>query len=178
MKKTWTLNSSNQGKLHEFEQLFAKHGITLFSSTQDLKEIQADPITVVVHKASQMGEEILVEDTSLDIEGEEVGINVRWLLDHLPAFVGRKARWRALLAYLKKGSVYVYEGVVDGVIVPPRGKGGFGFDPVFLPNTSEQTLAEAKPSHVNARAKVVEALLQDKPIAVVPPIKRWDGPWQ
>lgn len=132
-KKSWLLNTSNKGKLHEFEQYFAEYDITITSTEIDIKEIAADPLTVVVHKASQMGEEILVEDTSLDVEGAEVGINVRWLFDHLSTFVGQKASQRVLLAYLKAGFVYVYEAKVDGTIVLPRGNGGFGFDPIFCP---------------------------------------------
>jgi XTP/dITP diphosphohydrolase len=177
-KKTWLLNTSNKGKLREFKQLFAEYDIAITSTEIDLKEISSDPLTVVVHKASQMGEEILVEDTSLDIEGAEVGIHVRSLLDHLSTYVGRKATQRVLLAYLKEGLVYVYEGKVDGTIVFPKGENGFGFDPVFLPDGSELTLAQAKPFAVNARAKVVEAFVKNHPTVITPSITQWDGPWQ
>lgn len=177
-KKSWLLNTSNKGKLYEFEQYFAEYGIAITATEIDLKEISADPLTVVVHKASQIGEEILVDDTSLDIEGAEVGVHVRWLFDHLSTLVGRKATLRVLLAYLKEGLVYIYEAKVDGTIVLPRGTDGFGFDPVFLPNGSEQTLAQAKPLTVNARAKVVEAFLKNQPLAILPSITEWDGPWQ
>lgn len=177
-KKSWRLNTSNKGKLLEFEQYFAEYGMTLTATEIDIKEIVADPLTVVVHKASQIGEEILVEDTSLDVEGAEVGINVRWLLDHLSTFVGQKASQRVLLAYLKKGLVYVYEAKVDGTIVLPRGSGGFGFDPIFLPNGSDETLAQAKPFAVNARAKVVEAFVKGPPSVVTPAMTHWNGPWQ
>jgi XTP/dITP diphosphohydrolase len=178
MKKSWVLNTSNQGKLNEFQALFAKQGASLSASGTDLKEIDADPISVVVHKASQIGEEIVVEDTSLDIEGADVGVNVRWLLDHLSTYAGRKAHWKVLLAYRKGADVYVYEGKVDGTIVLPQGEGGFGFDPVFLPDGESLTLAEAKPDRVNARAIAVTALLQDQPIAILPLITDWKGGWQ
>ncbi|MEI8365878.1 MAG: non-canonical purine NTP pyrophosphatase [Parachlamydiaceae bacterium] len=177
-KKNWLLNTSNKGKLHEFRQYFAEYGMVITATEIDLKEISADPLTVVVHKASQMGEEILVEDTSLDIQGAEVGINVRWLFDHLPMFVDRKACWRVLLAYLKRNLIYVYEAKVEGTIVLPQGNGGFGFDPLFLPDGSEQTLAQAKPFAVNARAKVVEALIKNQPSIITSPITHWNGSWQ
>lgn len=148
------------------------------ASEIDLKEIQADPISVVVHKAAQAGEEVLVEDTSLEIEGAAIGINVRWMLDHLSELIGKKAVWRVLLAYLKNKTVYVYEGKTEGMIVSPRGEGGFGFDPVFLPHGSEQTLAEAKSLQVDARAKAVSALFEQKPLIALPPITDWKGPWQ
>ena len=178
MKKKWVLNTGNKGKLREFVSLFAKHGASLVAREIDVKEIQADPVSVVVHKAGQAGEEVLVEDTSLEIEGENVGINVRWMLEHLFSFIGRKAVWRVLLAYLKNHTVYVYEGKTEGMIVSPRGEGGFGFDPVFLPHGSKQTLAEAKPLQVDARAKAVSALFEQKPLIALPSITDWKGPWQ
>jgi XTP/dITP diphosphohydrolase len=178
IQKNWRLNTSNQGKLREFERLFSLYGAQVQSTQIDLPEIQADPMTVVVHKASQLGEGILIEDTSLDIEGADVGVNVRWLLDHLPEFEGRRAYWRVLLAYQKEGLVYVYEGTIRGTIVLPRGEGGFGFDPVFLPDGCDQTLAQSKPDEVNARAKAVAALLTGKPVAKLSPIVDWNGSWQ
>lgn len=174
----WILNTSNKGKLKEFERLFAKYGASVVAQQIDLHEIQADPITVAVHKASQMGNGILIEDTSLDIEGADVGVNVRWLLDNLLEYEGRKAIWRVLLAYQKNGLVYVYEGKISGTIVQPREEGGFGFDPVFMPDGSEYTLAQEKGDDVNARAKAIEALLQDSPLTVLPPIINWEGDWQ
>ena len=56
-----------------------------------MREIVADPLSVVIHKASQLGEYVIVEDTSLDIEGEQVGINVKWMLDSLTNCIGKKA---------------------------------------------------------------------------------------
>lgn len=145
---------------------------------EDLEEIDAEPMTVVVYKASHLEEGVLVEDTSLDIEGVDVGIHVRWKLGELHEYVGRKAEWRTFLAYRKGGVVCVYEGTVNGTIVAPRGKEGFGFDPFFLPEHADKTLAEAKPDEVNARAKAVEALVESRPAAIVPPITDWEGPWQ
>lgn len=177
-KKTWLLNTSNKEKLREFQHYFAAYDILIESTEIDLKEISADPLTVVVHKATQIGEEILVEDSSLDIEGAEVGINIRWMLDHLSNYINRKATWRVLLAYLKADLVYVWEGKVEGTIVLSRGEGGFGFDPVFLPSGSEKTLAQDKPPVVNARTKAVEAFVKSPASFVVPAITEWDGPWQ
>jgi XTP/dITP diphosphohydrolase len=174
----WMLNTSNPGKMKEFQRLFANHGIALTTSQVDLEEIDADPLTVVVHKASQLKEGILVEDTSLEIEEESVGVHIRWLLQHLGKYVGKKAVWRVLLACQKHGQVHVYEGKIQGTIVQPRGEGGFGFDPFFLPDNSTFTLAESKPDSVNARAKVVEALLRENVVAILPPLKDWNGSWQ
>lgn len=116
--------------------------------------------------------------SKLDIEGASVGINVRWLIDHLVEYVGRKAIWTVLLAYRMNDEIFIYKGEVQGLIVPARGDQGFGFDPVFLPYNADQTLAESKPDEVNARALAVDALVRGELFAVVKAIYEWDGPWQ
>jgi XTP/dITP diphosphohydrolase len=143
----------------------------------DLKEIDADPVSVVAHKASQLAENVMVEDTSLEIEGASIGIHVRWLLDHLPDYIGRRAEWLVLLAVRKGDLIHIYKGSVLGTIVESRGV-GFGFDPVFLPHEETNTLAESKPDHCSARALAVEALLQESVWKTHSAIKNWDGPWQ
>lgn len=175
---SWKLNTSNLGKFEEFKRLFAQYGQILETSHFDLKEIDADPIKVIAHKASQLEENIIVEDTSLDIEGASIGINIRWLLDHLTEYAGRKAEWTVLLAFRERDQILIYKGSVSGTIVLPKGTKGFGFDPVFLPIGSKETLAESKPDAVNARAKAVYALLEGSVWTKHPMIQKWEGPWQ
>lgn len=174
----WKLNTSNPGKFEEFKRLFAKYECMLEASHIDLQEIDADPIQVVAHKASQLGENIVVEDTSLDIEGVSVGINVRWLLDHLPEYEGRKAEWLVLLAFRQGAQIFIYKGSVSGTIVSSKGSAGFGFDAVFLPDGSTATLAESKPDQFNARAKAVEALIEGNIWTKHTMIENWKGAWQ
>jgi XTP/dITP diphosphohydrolase len=177
-RTTWKLNTSNLSKFEEFKRLFTKHGCDLEASHVDLKEIAADPISVVAHKASQLEENVLVEDTSLEIEGASVGVNIRWLLKHLHQYAGHKAVWTVLLAFRKNSTVLIYKGVISGTIVEPKGTHGFGFDPIFLPNGASKTLAESKPDEVNARAKAVVALITGDSSASHPIIENWDGAWQ
>lgn len=172
------LNTSNKNKFEEFERLFAAHGYTLEMSHVDLHEVDADPITVVTHKASQVDEGVIVEDTSLAVEGASVGVNVRWLLDHLADYAGRKATWTVLLAMRSGNKIRIYEGKVFGQIVAHKGVGGFGFDPVFLPEGATETLAQSKPDKYNARAKAVRALLHNHTMTERTPIEKWEGPWQ
>lgn len=177
-RSIWKLNTSNPGKFEEFKRLFTQNGSDLEASNFDLEEIDADPIQVVAHKASQLAENIVVEDTSLDIEGASVGFNIRWLLDHLSEYKGRKAEWVVLLAVRQGNEVYIYKGSLAGTIVLPRGNGGFGFDPVFLPDGATKTLAESKPDMFNARAKAVVALIKGEIYSKHPLIEKWEGPWQ
>lgn len=83
-------------------------------SVLDLAEIDALPKLVVAHKATAAGPGVLVEDTSLDIDGENVGVNVKWIETKIDIFAGRSARWRVMLAVLddKTRKVNVFSGKV------------------------------------------------------------------
>jgi len=56
----------------------------------------------------------------------------------------------------------VFQGFVEGKVVdPPRGKGGFGYDPVFQPIGFDKTLAEMTPESKNKishRGQAIAAL--------------------
>ena len=72
----------------------------------------------------------------------------------------------------------IYQGKISGIIVTARGSKGFGFDPVFLPDGATETLAQSKPDKFNARAKAVDALINNKLLTEHAPIDKWEGPWQ
>jgi XTP/dITP diphosphohydrolase len=75
----------------------------------------------------------------------------------------RSARFRCVIALARNGNVLgTFEGVIEGTIVdPPRGTGGFGYDPVFQPVGFEQTFAEMSPelkNKISHRAQAIAAL--------------------
>jgi len=173
------VNTSNKNKQAEMKRLFESHGMKVEFTDKDLAEIDADSLSVIVQKASQFPSEAgsLVEDTSFDVEGLNVGVNVRWLMDTLPQHVGKRATFRVKMGVRVNGKVHVYTGTILGTIVASRGT-GFGFDPFFQPDGETQTLAEAKPDRVNARALAIQQLVRNLPDAVADPIENWTGPWQ
>jgi len=63
----------------------------------------------------------------------------------------RTARFVAALCLaFPDGSSELYRGEVEGTLVwPPRGTGGFGYDPMFVPNGHDQTFGEL-PAKVKA----------------------------
>jgi XTP/dITP diphosphohydrolase len=75
----------------------------------------------------------------------------------------RTARYRcvAVCAWPDGREVWA-EGDCEGtLIVKPRGNGGFGYDPVFVPAGERRTMAELSPEEKNAlshRAKALRAL--------------------
>jgi len=160
--------------------MFSGFGVSLESTSKDLDEILGTPAEVVRNKATEAGEEVVIEDTSLDIEGADVGVEIRWVVENMDQFAGKKALWRVLLGVRKGDQVYLYEGLSEGKIVPPRGNSNFGFDPVFEPVGSNKTLAEEKPDSVSARFAAVKAICEGKHKEVLPilPSSQWTGKWQ
>ena len=75
----------------------------------------------------------------------------------------RSAHFRCVIALAQSGKVLgTFAGAVEGCIVDlPRGRNGFGYDPVFQPNGFGQTFAEMPPESKNKishRAKAITAL--------------------
>ena len=66
------------------------------------------------------------------------------LLGELKGCENRRARFVCAIAIAINGEVIeTFEGEVKGVITDaPRGEGGFGYDPVFLPDGYDQTFGE------------------------------------
>ena len=77
---------------------------------------------------------------------------VEGLLQEQGADVDRSCAFHCVLALAwPDGEHAVYEGTVPGTLTwPPRGKLGFGYDPVFVPEGSEQTFAEIDPAQKHA----------------------------
>lgn len=167
--------TSNEGKLRELRALGLGHLLVI---SRDLPEPDSDPLTVVRVKVAQVGPGVLVDDASLDVDGHDVGVNVRWLSAKLPSLVGHRALFRVVLGFTDfDGVTRLYVGEVEGSIAPPRGD-GFGFDPFFLPDGATRTLGESKPSHLDPRALAVRALLSNRPTRTYAAPASWDGPWQ
>ena len=76
---------------------------------------------------------------------------------------GRRARFRCVVALARNGNLLgTFEGIVEGRIADKaRGGYGFGYDPIFIPEGTEQTFGELPTEVKNTishRAKAVRAL--------------------
>lgn len=71
----------------------------------------------------------------------------------------------ALAVSWPDGETRIYEGRVDGTLIwPPRGANGFGYDPMFLPESATETFGEMEPAAKHAmshRARAFEKLVDD-----------------
>jgi XTP/dITP diphosphohydrolase len=91
--------------------------------------------------------------------------NLRLLVDLMQAVPegDRTARYRCVAVCVWPGDEEILaEATCDGsLILEPRGGGGFGYDPVFVPVGEDRTMAELDPAEKNAishRGKAFRAL--------------------
>jgi XTP/dITP diphosphohydrolase len=89
--------------------------------------------------------------------------NVELLLKNLDGHSDRSARFRTVIALVGFGKPLFFEGIVSGRIIEKRrGNGGFGYDPVFMPDSFDQTFAEmtmAAKNKISHRAIAVSKLV-------------------
>ncbi|MBD0259421.1 MAG: non-canonical purine NTP diphosphatase [Cytophagales bacterium] len=90
--------------------------------------------------------------------------NMELLLRKLEGEENRRAQFRTSITLLLDGRPYQFEGVVRGAILgAPRGTGGFGYDPLFVPDGYAQTFAEmdlSEKNKISHRARAVEGLIR------------------
>jgi len=76
--------------------------------------------------------------------------NIEKLLKNLEGAKNRSAQFRTVISLILEGKEYFFEGVCLGeIITEKRGKNGFGYDPVFVPEDSGRTFAEMKSEEKN-----------------------------
>ena len=88
--------------------------------------------------------------------------NMDKLLHNLTGERSRSAQFRTVIALLIGEETLFFEGIVRGTITEERrGEGGFGYDPIFVPEGYELTFAELGSevkNRISHRAKAVEQL--------------------
>lgn len=88
--------------------------------------------------------------------------NMTKLLHNLTRKTERGAQFRTVIALLIGDDTHLFEGIVRGTIIEERrGEGGFGYDPIFVPNGYDKTFAELGSevkNRISHRAQAVEKL--------------------
>ena len=152
--------TTNEHKRREVQEIL---GVALESADLDLPEIQAiDPAEVATEKVRSAREAlgdtdlpVLVEDSGLMVDAWDgfPGALTKWLMksvgnEGLLRMLGpqedRSASAVCVVALAEAiGPVRTFRGEVRGTLASePRGEGGFGYDPVFIPGWSSMTYAE------------------------------------
>ena len=167
------LASNNENKLREFRQIFLSKKIISLDDINFNKEIDETGTTlkqnalIKVREVFSYSNKICISDDSgleIDYLNGEPGVysaryagnyasstdNIKKVLNNLGEAKNRKARFKTVIAYKDSLTEAVFEGEISGTIAKSiRGEGGFGYDPIFIPNNYNVTFSEMKPEQKN-----------------------------
>lgn len=173
--------TTNAGKLRELTSRLAEFGITVRSLAEHpgLPEAVEDGATFAenaarkaAHYAELTGLATLADDSGLEVAalGGRPGVhsarfagpdaddaqNNALLLEQLAGVEDRRAAFVCNLCVMEAGAIrYVAEGRCEGRILhEPRGAGGFGYDPLFVPDAQDAAAANPRSfAEMSAEAK-------------------------
>ncbi len=171
------LGTHNRGKVEELKELLADlEGLELLTfherSFHEVEETGSTFRENALLKARAIGREtgipVLADDSGLEVASlnGEPGVrsarfsgvpvdyarNNALLLERLQGVEDRRARFVIVIVLrLPDGREFLQEGILDGKIARHLiGAGGFGYDPLFIPEGSSLTLAEMTSVEKNA----------------------------
>ncbi len=178
------LASNNAKKIAELTPILARFGITIRPQRDyGIDEIAETGQTFVEnalikarHAAKQSGLPAIADDSGLCVpalggapgiysarySGEGDDGNNRKLLAALENVTDRRAYYVCLIVYLRHADdplPLIAQGLWHGTIArEPRGDGGFGYDPLFIPAGDTRTAAEYTADEKNAFSHRAHAL--------------------
>ena len=182
------LASGNSGKLRELGSLLAPFGFDLIAQStlgvetppETGKTFADNALLKARHAAAITNLPALADDSGIEVDalGGRPGIysaryasedasdqaNLSKMLDELrdvPA-PQRTARYQCVIAFVTSTSdpePILASGTWEGMLISaPRGLGGFGYDPIFVPRGFDRTAAELDPGEKNSLSHRGQAL--------------------
>jgi len=150
--------TSNENKFQEAERILANLGvkINLFKTT--LEEIQSNDLNYIAKKKAinafkLVQKPVIIEDDGLFIDSLNGfpgpyssyvydTIGNKGIMSLLENSVVRDAKFVSIIAYLDSTSdVKLFESSIPGKITSIIEKGGWGYDPIFIPDGESKTYA-------------------------------------
>lgn len=176
--KQLVIATRNKGKAEEFSKLFLPYNIQVKTLLDIKNSINIEETGNTFKENARLKAEqtrallnthVLADDSGLIVDAlngapgiysaryAKVGAtdrqnNEKLLanLKHIPKHE-RTARFVAVVALaLRKGQTIYRTGICEGTIAfKPKGKYGFGYDPIFIPEGYQNTMAELRPTEKN-----------------------------
>lgn len=165
--KSIVFATNNQHKIDEIQAILGdEFKIIPLSEIGCNEEIPETSMTIegnatqkALYVSQKYNVDCFADDTGLEVEalggkpgvnsaryagpGHDFEANVTKLLKELHGQLSRRARFKTVISLVYDDNEVLFEGIINGIIIPERrGKGGFGYDPVFVPDGYEQTFAE------------------------------------
>jgi XTP/dITP diphosphohydrolase len=193
--RTLVLATRNANKAREIAAIYAHLGLEIRTLDEwpGIGELPEDGATYADNAVSKAravadatGLVALADDSGIEIDalagapgvrsrrflGEHTtdadrNTRVLMLLDHVPD-AARTARYRAAVAVARpRGDVRVFEGICQGAVARrPRGRWGFGYDPIFIEGSTGRTMAELPPEAKNQISHRARALRAAEPYLI------------
>lgn len=165
--KTLVFATNNRHKLDEVRKITS--GLVNIISLKDIDchddipetsdTLEGNALQKALYLKEHYGLDCFADDTGLEVEalnnapgvysaryagpGHDSEANMNKLLQEMDGIENRKARFRTVIALLLNNKQYLFEGIVEGQITTEkRGTSGFGYDPIFIPNSHIETFAE------------------------------------
>jgi XTP/dITP diphosphohydrolase len=182
------LASSNSGKLRELASLLAPFGFDLIAQNtlgvetppETGETFAANALLKARHAAAATNLAALADDSGIEVDalGGRPGIysaryagegasdqdNLRKMLGELRDVPAEKrtARYQCVIAFVSAPpdpEPILASGTWEGTLISaPRGLGGFGYDPIFIPRGFDRTAAELDPGEKNSLSHRGQAL--------------------
>ncbi len=159
--------SQNQHKIKEVSEIIPEHfellGLNELNFNEEIPETQDSIEGNALQKARFIHDKFnlscFADDTGLFIEalnGEPGIYSARWskldpkfpnniekALVKLKGKENRKAYFKTVIAFINDKEEELFEGIIHGrIIESEKGKDGFGYDPIFIPEGYVQTFSE------------------------------------
>jgi XTP/dITP diphosphohydrolase len=179
--------SNNLNKIKEIQSIL-KGSIALLSLSdigchEEIPEtadtIEGNAILKANYVTEKYGYDCFADDTGLEVtaldgapgvysaryagEQKNADDNMNKLLEALKDQADRSAQFKTVIALNIKGRQHLFTGIAKGEITFDKtGNHGFGYDPVFLPETYTETFAELSSeikNKISHRAKATQQLI-------------------
>lgn len=193
MTKRIVLASGNPGKLREINQMLAGLPLAVVPQSDfNVPEAEETGLTFVEnailkarHAAQRTGLAAIADDSGLEVDflngapgiysaryagqGASDTQNLNKLLTDMIGVLepDRTARFQCLLVYLRHEfdpTPVICRGTWEGrILTAPRGRGGFGYDPIFFVPTHQCASAELPPeikNQLSHRSQALRELVQ------------------
>lgn len=179
--------TNNPNKLREIREILGSRfevvSLAEIGCHDDIPEtgstLEANALQKAQYIHDHYGLDCFADDTGLEVDalGGAPGVhsaryaegtdhdseaNMQRLLRELAGRDDRQAHFRTVIALIMDGQTCLFEGRVDGRIdTECHGHGGFGYDPLFIPdgyNDSFAVLGEETKNRISHRARAVQQL--------------------
>lgn len=175
--------TQNQNKINEVKNMFPDFmdvlGLADLNCVEELPEttktLEGNAIQKAQYIHQKYGLNCFSDDTGLEVEAlnGEPGVysaryagsekssedNMELLLRKLGDSENRNAQFRTVIALIVDNNLTTFEGIVKGKIRNRKsGDGGFGYDPIFVPENNDKTFAEMSTIQKNFYSHRAKAL--------------------